>query len=272
MTKNYSTIFISIVILLMLSTACNLPSGIQNKSDDSAALNNTNGTSEPLSTDTLNPAADQPDGKPVSFQEGIGSLDSYKIKFHILSSDSTGSMTNMDEFVESSVVDENSHSVMTSTSRSEDDAEESTSTTETYNLGTVTCTLSDGEWSYDKKSDQDKELADIFSQMIDFVPVIKNPEFVGKDTINGIDTNHFTFRVSGIGEKSGTVATKNEGEYWLAIDGQYIVKYTLALQLQSAPEGTSEAKTSILDVSYDLYDINVPVLLTQPEGCLPPSE
>jgi hypothetical protein len=270
-TKSRNTL-LSLILVLALTTACNLPIGGSNKNNDSANSNSQNGTSLPLSPETLNAAPDQPDGKPVSFQEGIGSLDSYKMKLHILSSDSTGSMTNMDEFVESSVGDENNHSVLSSTSQSPEDTEESKSTTETYNLGLVTCTLSDGEWTYDKKTAQDKELSDIFSQMIDFVPVIKNPEFIGSENLNGIETNHFTFRVSGIGEKSGTVATTNQGDYWLAVDGEYIVSYTLDLQLQSAPESSSEAKTSILQVSYDLYDINVPVTITQPVECVPPTE
>jgi len=111
-------------------------------------------------------------------------------------------------------------------------------------------------------------MGDIFSQMIDFVPVIKNPEFVSEEEINGVKTNHFSFKISGIGEKSGAVATINEGNYWLAIDGQYIVKYTMNLQVQSAPEGDSEAKTSTLEVSYDLYDVNVPISLTQPAECV----
>jgi hypothetical protein len=225
-------------------------------------------SSQPLLPGISNPLASDPNPNPVSFQEGLGSLDSYKFDIHILSSDSTGSITGIDEFVESSVIDENYHSIMTSTSRSPEDSEESVSTSETFSLGTVTCTFSDDEWTYEKKSMQDKELGDIFSQMIDFVPVIKNPEFVGEEDINGVKTNHFSFRISGIGEKSGAVATVNEGNYWLALDGQYIVRYTLNLQVQSAPEGNSEAKTSVLEVSYELYDVNVPIILTQPEECV----
>jgi hypothetical protein len=213
-------------------------------------------------------SATTPEAIPVSFQEGLGSLDSYKFDIHIQSSDSTGAMTGIDEFMESSVIDENNHSIMTSTSSSPEESEDSSSTSETYNLGTVTCTFSDGEWSYEKKSMQDKEMSDIFSQMIDFVPVIKNPVFVGEEEINGIKSNHFTFKISGIGDKSGAVATINQGDYWLAIDGRYIVRYTLKLQVQSAPEGNEEAKTSIMDVSFDLYDVNVPITLTQPEECI----
>lgn len=267
MNKKSRFILILVGILFVISTACNLPFGLSKK-DNNSTNGDSDETAQPLLPGINNPLASPPDPNPVSFQEGLGSLDSYKFNIHILSSDSTGSMTGLDEFMESSVIDENNHSIMTSTSRSPEDSEESVSTSETYNLGTVTCTFSDDEWSYEKKSLQDKEMSDIFSQMIDFVPVIKNPEFVSEEDINGVKTNHFTFKISGIGEKSGAVATVNEGNYWLAIDGQYIVRYTLNLQVQSAPEGTIEAKTSTIEVSYELFDVNVPILLTQPVECV----
>lgn len=267
MNKKTNSILILVCILFVVSAACNLPFG-KSRNDNETTTGESDETAQPLLPGINNPVASPPDPNPVSFQEGLGSLDSYKFDIHILSSDSTGSFTEIDEFVESSVIDENNHSLMTSTSRSPEDSEESVSTSETYNLGTVTCTYSDDEWSYEKKSSQDKELGDLFSQMIDFVPVINNPEFVSEEDINGVQTNHFTFKISGIGEKSGAVATINEGDYWLALDGQYIVRYTLNLQVQSAPEGNSEAKTSILEVSYELYDVNVPIILTQPEECV----
>ena len=267
MNKKSQSILILVCILFVVSAACNLPFG-QSKNDKNPTNGESEETAQPLFPNITNPAASPPDPNPVSFQEGLGSLDSYKFDIHFLSSDSTGSITGVDEFMESSVIDENNHSIMTSTSRSPEDTETSVSTSETYNLGTVTCTFSDDEWSYEKKSLQDKELNDIFSQMIDFVPVIKNPEFVGEEDINGVKTNHFTFKISGIGEKSGAVATVNEGNYWLAVDGQYIVRYTLMLQVQSAPEGNSDAETSSMEVSYELYDVNVPITITQPEECV----
>ena len=243
--KNWTLVFV-VTILFAVGASCNLPFNLSKNDKSSNEGNQIIGeTAEPLLPGLINPVESTPDPKPVSFQEGLGSLDSYKIKIHLVQSDSTGSTTTMDEFVESSVIDENNHSVMTSKSRTPEDSEESTSTSETYNLGTVTCSYSDGEWSYEKKTAQDKEINDVFSQMIDFVPVINNPVLIGDEDINGVKTNHFTFKVSGIGEKSGAVATVNQGDYWLAVDGQYIVRYTLNLQIQSAPEGNSEAKHPI---------------------------
>ena len=37
------------------------------------------------------------------------------------------------------------------------------------------------------------------------------------------------------GAESGSVVTVNQGEYWIAVDGQYLVAYSLHYQLRSGP-------------------------------------
>lgn len=268
MTKKLKLIMICIVVLVFIGTACNLPFNIDSKNKDQTSGTETDATSQPILPELSNLVQSTPDGHPVTFQEGFGSLDSYKFTLHIEMSNSNGSATIIDEQMESSVVDENNHSIMSTTEISADESEDSSSTTETYNLGTVTCTLSDGEWEYSNKTVQEKEMQDIFSEMIDFVPVLSNPVFVSEETVNGVKSNHFTFTVSGIGNKSGAVATQNQGDYWLAIDGQFIVRYTLNLKVQSAPAENTEAEISTMIVSYDLTDINVPITLSQPAECI----
>lgn len=270
MKSKFWSIAVIGVMFFVVSAACNLPFGLFGGGNDSG--------SEPQVVVVPNgeqPEQDQPgifkkapDPNPVTFQEGLGSFDSYKFRIHVTVSDSKGNSTDTDTVTESSVVDGNSHTTVTATSVSPDSSENSTSTEETYNLGNITCSYSDGEWSYSEVNSQDREVRDIFSQMVDFVPVIKNPVFVAEEDVNGVKTNHFTFILSGIGEKSGAVATVNQGDYWLAKDGNYIVKYMLNLQVQSAPSGSGEAEVSNLAISYTLYDVNVPVPLSQPAGCV----
>lgn len=272
MSKKLRLVLVLTSILIMVSLACNLPFNIGSKEKSDLPEDSSSGTEQPSLPELLAPEPALPDPEPVTFQEGFGSLDSYKFNLHIETSKSDGSSTTIDEFLESSVVDENNHMIMTTVERSADGTDDSTETTETYNLGTVTCTFSDGEWEYSSKTIQDKEISDIFSQMIDFAPVFKNPVFVGEENINGVQSNHFSFSISGIGEKSGAVATQNQGDYWLAVDGQYIVRYTLNLQVQSAPADSSDAQVSTIVVKYDLTDVNVPVLLSQPEGCVVSSD
>ena len=59
----------------------------------------------------------------------------------------------------------------------------------------------------------------------------------------------------------------NNGEYWLAVDGDYIVKYNLSLEIQTAADGSTEAKTGNLEVQLDLTDINQPISISLPDGC-----
>lgn len=268
MSKKLRLILLLTSILIMISLACNLPFNIGSKDKNAPPTVSSGETDLPILPELATSTPTAPDPKPVSFQDGFGSLDSYKFTLHIESSKSDGSSTIIDEILESSVADENNHTIMTTSTRSEDGSDDSNETTETYNIGTVTCTLSDGEWEYSSKTVQEKEISDIFSQMIDFVPVIKNPLFVGEENVNGVQSNHFTFSISGIGEKSGAVATKNQGDYWLAVDGQYIVRYTLDLQVQSAPADSSGAEVSTMVVKYDLTEVNVPILLSQPDACI----
>lgn len=261
---------VKVTLILMIAfivMACNLPFGIgsKNKSEEepTAVV-----TKEPFSLggDTKQ----EIDSRPVGLQEGLGSFDSYKVTIFVDSHNSTGQKSEMNETIERSVIDKNSHTITIQTSFDpENDTEESTSTSEEYVIGNITCSGSDEDWSYSEMTDQDKELTDIFKNMVDVIPLIENPEFIGEENVNGVDCNHFSFKVNGIGDSSGSVATVNSGDYWLAKDGQYIVKYHLVLEVQSAAEGTTDAKTSNIEVSIDLSNINVPITFTMPELCVP---
>lgn len=112
----------------------------------------------------------------------------------------------------------------------------------------------------------------VYKSMVDVIPLINDPQFVGEEIVNDIESNHFTFKVAGIGDTSGSVATVNQGDYWLAKDGNYIVSYHLKLEVQSAAEGTAESETSTIEMAIDLKNINVPLTFTMPALCVPGSE
>lgn len=272
-----SVAFISIV-LLFLVTACNIPflsgkdSGTKSNQQGEPQIiivpsgeeQNTTGGEDsqiPLTDNKVNP-------NPVGLQDGLGSLDSYKLSIHLKTSDEKGSLNEITSTVERSTVDETSHGVTTITTfDAEEDDEIDTQSTETFTVNNATCTYSDDEYSYQELSSQDQEMRDIFTSMIDFIPLIEDPVFVGEETMNDILCNHFTFKLNGIGDKSGSIATVNDGEYWLAVDGQYIVRYSLKLEVRSAAEGTEGAEVSIIKSLVDLTNVNVPITVTLPAGC-----
>lgn len=214
------------------------------------------------------------DPNPVGIQDGLGSLDSYKFYISMKSHDEKGAINDMTTLMQRSVVDKASYSETTATIFDpEDDEEIETETTYSYSVDNATCTY-DGEDDYELEelSDQEKEMRDIFTSMLDITPIIEDPVFVGEEVMNGIQSNHFTFKLNGIGDTSGSVATINEGEYWLAVDGQYIVRYSLKLEVRSGAEGTEGAEVSYLEMYLDLTDVNVPVSVTLPPGCYLPDE
>ena len=103
----------------------------------------------------------------------------------------------------------------------------------------------------------------LVTSMIGMTPVIDNPAFVAAETVNGIPTNHFSFQVSGLGAASGAVVNTNQGDYWLATDGQYIVKYILVIETS-----TSEAEVYHEEFSIVMDQVNQPVTISFPQGCL----
>jgi hypothetical protein len=266
MKKQKIVKIILILTTIFIVAACNLPFNIGKKNQD----NQGGETAVPFSLDVGNKDVDP---NPVGIQAGLGSFDSYKMTLYFHSQDSKGNLSDINEVLERSVIDNNSHSITIQMSFDpEYDTETDISTSEEYVVGNVTCTGSDADgWTYEEMSAQEKEMMDIYKGMVDVLPLIDDPEFVGEETVNGIDCNHFTFQVAGIGDTSGSVATVNTGDYWLAKDGQYIVKYHLVLQVQSAAEGTAEAETSNIEVMIDLNDVNVPLNLAIPANCYPGS-
>ncbi len=269
-------LFLFLIIVFAIS-ACNLPFLGSEKTDETGGQPQTivvvPGAEETEEAGGgLFESKNEPDPKPVGIQDGLGSLDSYKIQFNVKMTDEKGSKYRITNAVERSGVDKDSHSKTTIvTFDPEEDEEENKETVETYTVGSVTCTKNEDEWDYTEMTDQEKEMRDIFSSMMDFVPLIDDPKFVAEEEINGIKTNHFTFKVNGIGDSSGSVATVNQGDYWLAQDGSYIVRYILALEIRSAAEGTADAQVYNMDVSIELTDINIPVSISLPPDCRPDS-
>jgi len=152
------------------------------------------------------------------------------------------------------------------TSSTAGDSAPSTTDSYAYEIGSASCSGSDADgWTYTANTPQQVEMQKLLTGMVDFLPVIDNPTFVASETMNGITTNHFSFQLSGLGLQSGAQATINQGDYWLAQDGQYIVKYTLVTETLDSTSQT----TLHMDVKIDLSGINQPVDIVFPAGCVP---
>ena len=110
-------------------------------------------------------------------------------------------------------------------------------------------------------------MSTVITSQMDLTLYVEDPLLVGEELVNGIQTHHYQFKVSGLGKKSGAEVTQSSGEYWSAVDGNYLVKYSLILETRSAPQGDSAAQVIHSELTYDLSQVNQPITITLPAEC-----
>ncbi len=254
--KKRMVIFLSLLVMMVL--ACNLSSGTTPQAP---------GTTPQASGTTPQGNGNKPVGtppaNPVSISEGLASLNSYQMTTTITSKGPTPEDSSTYVIESQRSKDQNArYTHMTQTSVKK--GEPSSGETELYRIGNDQCSNSSGDWSWTSMAPNQAEMMDIMMNMLDFTPIIDNPTFVAAETVNGIISNHFSFKVTGLGVKSGAEVTVNQGDYWLAVDGQYIVKYILVLETSMDPQ------TNVLheEISIELNQINQPVNIAFPQTCL----
>jgi hypothetical protein len=206
-----------------------------------------------------------PSSQAIRISEGLASLNSYRMTTTLITKGPlpTDSATIVIETQRSQEQDAR-YTRITQTSVKTGAEDPVTSESELYRIGNDQCSSSSGEWSWTSMPANQAEILDLTMNMLDFTPINDNPTFVGEETVNDIPANHFTFSVAGLGVESGAEVTANQGDYWLAVDGQYYVKYSLVLETVMDPE------TNVLHMEtlIDLTDINQPVDIAFPQACL----
>lgn len=248
-------------LLVMLALACNLSS-----SPASQAPGNTpQGNDSPQGNGSQSQPAGTPPANPVSLNEGLSSLNSYQMT---INSKTTGpnpseSSTTLMEMQRSTDQDAR-YTHYTQSTVEAGGGSPSNSESDIYQIGNDECSGSGADWTWATQLPNEREMMEMTQNMISLTPLIDNPTFVAAETVNGISSNHFTFKVSGLGAKSGAVVDADQGDYWLAVDGQYIVKYTLVLQTSMGPE------TDVIrqEISIELTQVNQPVNIAFPQTCL----
>lgn len=209
---------------------------------------------------------------PIGLRQGFAGLNSYRLKINIISNGPTLQDKSHTLYQTDYVMDGDKTLVHTeSTSSSAKDQTENISTSDLYQIGNKSCSVSgsgaDREAKLGDVNIQQKEMLDTMTSLQDTVIVAENPQFIGAETVNGIQTNHFKFNVTSLGKKSGAEVTQSAGEYWIAQDGQYLVKYTVILETRSAPAGNAQAQVMHLEINVDLSYINQPIEISLPADC-----
>jgi hypothetical protein len=244
---------VSLLVLLMM--ACNLTSNIGGNPTNPGPVGNGNTTHDPV---------------PVSFNEGLASLNSYAMTVTFNSVGPDPAQSSITSINRQRSNDANaSFTAINMTVTSPDEADPSISDSTDYQIGNDQCSGNDTDgWSWTSTTPAEAEMQGLISGMIGLTPLFDNPVFVAAETVNGIPTNHFTFQVSGLGASSGAVVNLNQGDYWLAVDGKYVVKYTLIV------ETSLSADSEVLheEITIELNQINQPVSIAFPQGCLDASQ
>jgi hypothetical protein len=157
------------------------------------------------------------------------------------------------------------------TSSSADDPEVSTEASETYLVGGKSCSvdLNDPESSSESEtiSPAADAMSDAMLYFFDLVVFAENPVSAGAETVNGIPSRHYTFEVFGLNCITGAEVTQSQGEYWIAEEGDYLVKYSAVLETRTGPPGDASAEVVYLKVEIEMSDVDTDITIVLPAQC-----
>ncbi len=155
----------------------------------------------------------------------------------------------------------------TSTESSADYPEPDTSSSETWTTADSTCEFDGEEYTTESANPFTADMGDVLTGVFDIVIPAGNATKVGTETIAGVQADHYTFSIEGLGAGSGTQVDQNTGELWVAVDGGYLLKYQVTTSLRNTPADGSAIETYSLALTLELTSVNQPVGITVPAGC-----
>jgi|GEM_PF-1877842 len=283
-----------LAMLVLASMACALPFSEPAPVDQQQAVEQTLAARQPGAAETPAAKAPAPTAKaknpaqpsptpipptpkpaalpalPVGMRQGLASLNSYQIIFSQVyegpSSQDKVQMTNETRYNKDG---ERSHVRLSNLSSTKDEPSDEVNTSDRYQIGSKVCTLpvDEGESALSDSDPQAEEMASTLAGLVDMSLYVEDPILVGEETLNGVKTRHYTFKVGGLGKKSGAEVIQSSGEYWIAADGLYLVKYQATLETRSAPQDSSDARLMRAVITYELTMINQPVVIEMPAEC-----
>ena len=206
---------------------------------------------------------------PIGIWEGLSSLNSYRLTMRMINNGPTEvDRSSSTVLVETGSDGDSSHTHYEIFSSSADEPAGDTSITDQYQVGNITCNYSEGDEATVEEADpMAQEIIDVWFKMLDLLPMVNDPVYVGEEMVNGVMTNHFTFALEGLGVESGAEVVSKNGEYWLAQDGQYVVKYSVIMETRDGPVGDANTQTLHSEFYIEVTDINQEVVITLPGIC-----
>ena len=163
------------------------------------------------------------------------------------------------------------HQVLTQSSTSADDPEGYTSTTESWQDSTKSCSFDGEEYSSTAANPMDADFGTVLSGVFDIVIPAGNAQLVGEETVAGVAAQHYSFTIQGLAAGSGGQVEQNQGDIWVAKDGGYLLKYQVTTALRTAPQGSAGAEVFRLTLTLELTSVNQPVSVQMPAACPAPT-
>ena len=101
----------------------------------------------------------------------------------------------------------------------------------------------------------------------DMLGGVSGAKYVKTETVNGINAKHYAWQEGGL---FGLGFTSGKGDVWVAVDGNYVVKYTA----EATGKGTLFGSTSeegTITVEYNLTEVNGSFQIEPPADCEAPA-
>jgi hypothetical protein len=262
-------LMVSMLVLTVSLVSCGGPTSDEASSSDGGSGSSTISTAP--TAEQASPAPTESPAErmlPVPINQGLASLDSYRMSYTNDVYDSVPDQRSVTTFV---VAQDKENDAAYNSTESQITTEDyqivSTTLQEQYVIGNQVCILQDGVATVNIMSDSARELSGLMSQGFTYNPLIENPEFVGEDAVNGVPVRLYDFEVTSVSATSKSEVGQAEGKYALADDGDYLVTYRLDMELRTGPEGDPEAEYSVSFFDLSLENINEPQEITFPESC-----
>jgi len=226
----------------------------------------------PVPAETPVPTPEPPPTHPLGLRQGLAGLNSYRLQLHMVFNGPSELDRNETTLQIAYNKDgDQFYSRSESISSSADDPEVDTDVSETYRLDGKTCEVypDDPESTgvAEPVSPAEEAMTDALLFLFDVVVFAEDPVLVGAETVNGIASNHYTFEVSGLNSITGAEVAQSQGEYWIAEEGDYLVKYNAVLETRTAPPGDSSAEVMYLMAEVELSDVDTAITITLPAQC-----
>ena len=191
-----------------------------------------------------------------SVTSGLQSLDSYRANFKMAVTDTAGGGTEEWAYeMDMEVVRDPSaqHMVIQGGAAAE-------GVFEMFQIGD-TRYITMGEGQCISTSAEDEAMNAEMFEPGDVIGGLSNARRVRPDQdVNGIRCRHYEFDQTGL---TWGGFGKAEGEVWVAVDGEYVVKYLL----QAEGKGPTSGKEGHLEWVYEIRDVNQPISVEPPAGC-----